>query len=62
MACRDNANDTYTMDILKHLDVAKGEVLEVQFAARGSSLFCLQLQYNIRIYDIYIYTHTQAHV
>ena len=48
------------MDILKHLDVAKGEVLEVQFAARGSSLFCLQLQYNIRIYDIYIYTHTST--
>ena len=30
--CRDNSNDTYTMDILKHLDVAKEEVLEVVLA------------------------------
>ena len=51
-ACRDNANDTYTMDILKHLDVAKGEVLEVQFAALVSRFFCLQLQYNIHIIHI----------
>lgn len=32
---RDNANDMYAMDILKHLDVAKGEVLEVTLTRTG---------------------------
>ena len=53
-ACRDNANDTYTLDILKHLDVAKGEVLEVQFAARGSIFSVCSCN---KTYILYIYNY-----